>query len=271
MDEAHPHTGRFREALDILSAKLREDEDHLGVSFPYVTGTDGRWRTMLASVSAGYQDKAWSHGNWFCGFWIGLLLAAYLHRGEQDVLGIVAERMRLIAPRADDPNTHDIGFIFHNSAVPAAYVTGDTAYVDLAIRAADRLRRRVITTGRGAYLSSWGPLSDQRGRSSSAIDTMANLPLLYWAAEASGDGSFKLVGETHALATADAFVRPDMSTYHAVEYDVISGERIRGYTFQGFSDEFRLVTWPSLGGPRLCRDRSCDRQGPISRSCRASG
>jgi unsaturated chondroitin disaccharide hydrolase len=70
---------------------------------------------------------------------------------------------------------------------------------------------------------------------------MANLPLLYWAADHADDGSFRLAGEAHAAMTRDAFVRPDGSTYHAVEYDVVTGERLRGYTFQGYADE---SCWP---------------------------
>ena len=78
---------------------------------PYVTAPDGSWRTMPASRSAGYAAGAWSHGNWFCGFWIGLHLAAYLRTLNERHLGWATERMLLVAPRADDPNTHDIGFI----------------------------------------------------------------------------------------------------------------------------------------------------------------
>jgi unsaturated chondroitin disaccharide hydrolase len=37
--------------------------------------------------------------------------------------------------------------------------------------------------------------------------------------------------------TAKGFIRADQSTYHAVEYDTVTGERVRGYTFQGFADE----------------------------------
>jgi len=110
-----------------------------------------------------------------------------------------------------------------------------------AMRAANRLRARLVPTRSGAYISSWGPLNDPRGRSSSAIDTMANLPLLYWATRQSGDASFLYAGEAHARKTAEAFIRPDGSTYHAVEYNPISGERIRGYTFQGYADE---SLWP---------------------------
>jgi unsaturated chondroitin disaccharide hydrolase len=231
----------YREALDLLAWKTAEDERSIGAEFPYVTAPDGSWRTMPASVSAGYSGDAWSHGNWFCGFWVGLLLGAHLHTGEERYLVWAKERMQLLAPRADDPNTHDIGFIFWGSAIPLFHVTGKPHFAALALRAADRLRARLITTRSGAYVSSWGPLSDERGRRSSAIDTMANLPLLYWAASHADDGSFRLAGEAHARMTERAFVRGDMSTYHAVEYDLGSGERTRGYTFQGAFDE---SCWP---------------------------
>ena len=231
----------YGEALDLLGKKLVEDERRLGVEFPYVTAPDGSWRTMPASRSAGYAGDAWSHGNWFCGFWVGLHLAAHLWTGDACHLEWARERMVLVAPRAGDPNTHDIGFIFWGSAIPLFHVTGDPHYASLALRAADRLRARLITTRKGAYISSWGPLADLRGRRSSAIDTMANLPLLYWAADHADDGSFRLAAEAHALMTRAAFVREDLSTYHAVEYDLPSVERTRGFTFQGAFDE---SCWP---------------------------
>jgi len=231
----------YREALDLLAVKIAEDERTIGVEFPYITAPDGGWQTMPASVSAGYAGDAWSHGNWFCGFWVGLLVAAHLHTGDERYLRWAKERMVLVAPRADDPNTHDIGFIFWGSAIPLFHITGAERYAALALRAADRLRARLITTARGGYLSSWGPLSDPRGRRSSAIDTMANLPLLYWAASHADDGSFRLAGEAHARLTREAFIRADLSTYHAVEYDLATGARARGFTFQGAHDE---SCWP---------------------------
>ena len=226
----------FSDALDLLATKILEDEATIGVAFPYVTDEGGAWRTMPASLSAGYAGDAWSHGNWFCGFWVGLLLASHLHTGEERFLALARERMRLVAPRCDDGNTHDIGFIFWSSAVPAHHVTGERWFADLAVSAAGKLRARLIATPAGAYLSSWGPLDDRRGRLSSAIDTMANLPLLYWAADHADDGSFRLAGDAHARMTQGAFIRADGSTFHAVEYTE-AGERARGFTFQGHADD----------------------------------
>lgn len=235
------HRALFSEALDLVAKKTAEDEARIGVEFPYVTAPDGSWRTLPASLSAGYSGEAWSHGNWFCGFWVGLLLAGHLHTGDERLMMLAKERMRLVAQRALDANTHDIGFIFESSAVPGFHITGDSFWSELALTAADRLRARLVTTPAGAYLASWGPIADPRGRRSSAIDTMANLPLLYWAADHADDGSFRHAALAHARMTEGAFVRPDLSTYHAVDYDLATGERRRGYTFQGHGDE---SCWP---------------------------
>ena len=179
-------------ALDLMCVKLIEDEAVLGSEFPYVTAPDGRWITMPASRSAGYDGEAWSHGNWFCGFLVGLLAAGYLHSGDRRLLDLARQRMALVAERADDPNTHDIGFIFWSSAVPLHRITGDEQLRrDRPQGGRAACARAPSRRSRGAYVSAWGPLDDPRGRASSAIDTMANIPLLYWAADHSGDASFR--------------------------------------------------------------------------------
>ena len=254
----------FERAMDLMGSKLLEDERTIGVAFPYVTKPNGAWDTMLASRSAGYDGKAWSHGNWFCGFWVGLLVAAYHRSGETQFLDLARERMRLVAQRAKDGNTHDIGFIFWSSALPLFRATQETAFAELGLEAANRLRSRIVTTSAGAYVSSWGPLDDPRGRASSAIDTMANIPLLYWAAKETGDESFVLAGEAHAEMTERNFIRPDGTLYHAVEYDTGTGVRTRAYTFQGYSDEIFVVAGRWVGGLRFCCDGR--RHGPAKLS-----
>ena len=225
------------EALDLVARKTLADDAQLGTDFPYVTDPTGAWKTLPASLSAGYRADGWSHGNWFCGFWVGLLLVGHLRTRDERFLDKALARMRLVAPRAADPNTHDIGFIFLSSAIPAYRIAAEPWLRDVALEAAAGLRRRLVPTRRHAYLAAWGPLSDPRGRASSAIDTMANLPLLYWAAKETGDASFLVAAEEHAKATRDMFIRDDLSTYHAVEYDLPAGTRRRGFTFQGHADE----------------------------------
>ena len=67
----------FAGVLEQMARKVAEDEPTLGVEFPQLTAPDGSWVLLPASLSAGYTGAAWSHGNWFCGFWVGLLLVSY--------------------------------------------------------------------------------------------------------------------------------------------------------------------------------------------------
>ena len=242
-----PH---IREALDLIAKKTLEDETAIGAAFPYVTRPDGSWDTMSVSISAGYTGEDWSHGNWFCGFWVGMLLTGYLHTGDEKYLQLADDRMVLVAERAGDGNTHDIGFIFLSSAMPFYRITGHARYRDIALRAAEKLRSRLVVTKRGSYVSSWGPMTDARGRAASAIDTMANIPLLYWAAGEADDASFRLAAEEHAKMTMRSFNRDDNTQFHAVEYDTTTGERLRGYTFQGAHDDSywsRGTGWAVMG------------------------
>src|SRR3954451_3405625 len=151
---------QYGEALSLIAAKTFGDDLRLGTSFPYVTDENGRWKTMRASVSAGYTPSGWTHGNWFCGFWVGLLLVAHVHTDDRKFLDLATERMRLVAPRASDPNTHDIGFIFWSSAIPAHRLTGEEWMADVALLAAQNLRRRLVPTHTGSYIAAWGPLDD---------------------------------------------------------------------------------------------------------------
>jgi unsaturated chondroitin disaccharide hydrolase len=241
---------QITKALDLIASKTLADETSIGAAFPYVTKPDGSWDTMSVALSAGYTGKDWSHGNWFCGFWVGLLLTGYLHTGDEKYLKLAKDRMILVEERADDGNTHDIGFIFLSSAMPLFRITGEERYRTIGLRAADKLRSRLVVTNKGAYVSSWGPMTDPRGRAASAIDTMANIPLLYWAAKEADDASFRLAAEAHAQMTMRSFNRPDNTQFHAVEYDTRTGDRLRGYTFQGAHDDSywsRGTGWAVMG------------------------
>lgn len=65
------------------------------------------------------------------------------------------------------------------------------------------------------------------------IDSMMNLPLLYWASEQSGDPRFRWLAEAHADTVAREFIRADGSICHVVEFDPHTGQKLREHGGQG--------------------------------------
>ncbi len=143
-----------------IVALIRRTADSLDEEFPYVTDPQGRWKCLPADQYAGWSGGEWSHGNWFCGFWIGLLWLAFELTDDVDFREEArrwAERMRL---RQDDPNSHDIGFLFVPSFVKGFLLTGESSWRDSALAAA-----RVLAGLVGALRRVQGSRSPGKSRS----------------------------------------------------------------------------------------------------------
>ncbi|MBR2493604.1 MAG: glucuronyl hydrolase, partial [Paludibacteraceae bacterium] len=56
------------------------------------------------------------------------------------------------------------------------------------------------------------------------IDTLMNLPILYWASREIGDDRYKRVAMAHADNAIACHLRPDGSIAHIVEHDRDAGE-----------------------------------------------
>jgi unsaturated chondroitin disaccharide hydrolase len=215
--------------------------------FPHVTD-DGRWRTWPADVYAGWDGDSWSHGNWTCGFWVGLLWLALSRTHDHRFEEWARYFGDLVAPRQRDENTHDIGFIFYPSFALGHSVTGDEKLREPAVRAARTLTTRF--NPRGGYLQAWGPLDHPLARRSTAIDTMMNLPLLWWASRITNDPEFAEIARAHAVTSARYYLRPDGSTYHIYTFDPDTGTGMKGGTYQGANPDStwsRGVTWGIYG------------------------
>jgi unsaturated chondroitin disaccharide hydrolase len=215
--------------------------------FPHVTD-DARWRTWPADVYAGWDGDSWSHGNWTCGFWVGLLWLAFARTRDPRFEEWARYFGDLVAPRQRDENTHDIGFIFYPSFALGHWVTGDEQLGEPAVQAASTLITRF--NPRGEYLQAWGPLDHPRARGSTAIDTMMNLPLLWWASRITQEPKFAEIARAHAATSARYYLRPDGSTYHIYAFDPDTGAGVEGGTYQGANPDStwsRGVTWGIYG------------------------
>jgi unsaturated chondroitin disaccharide hydrolase len=68
------------------------------------------------------------------------------------------------------------------------------------------------------------------------IDNMINLELLFWASKNGGSKKLYDIAVKHAQTTLNNHFRPDLSSYHVVLYDTVTGKKIKGVTHQGYSD-----------------------------------
>jgi unsaturated chondroitin disaccharide hydrolase len=172
-----------------------------GGALPHVTGKDGRWE-LLSPLDA--EDAALTGLPWTGGFVAGQLWLA----GEHERAAVVTDLLR---PRAAQPTTHDLGFLFWPSAVLGLLATGEACHRVLGLRAAASLASRALPSG---VIQVIGALDDPEYRGRTIVDTWPNLLLLWWA-EREGMAEAGDAARAHLEATVPALLRDDGSTFHA--------------------------------------------------------
>jgi unsaturated chondroitin disaccharide hydrolase len=184
---------------------------------------------------------AGSHTGWTTGFWAGQLWlshdltrdAKYRVAGEVHVERF-ADRLR----QKVDLDHHDVGFLYTLSCVAPSRRTENKLARETALAAANQLMTRFLP-GAGV-LQAWSALDDPEQRGRTIVDSLMNLPLLYWTSEQTGNSDYATAATRHAEQVMRHMVRPDGSTYHTFYFDVDSGAPRYGRTHQGHRDE---STW----------------------------
>lgn len=174
---------------------------------------------------------------WTNGFWTGMLWLAweltgkpvYRETAERHVLSF-ADRIE----RRVNVDHHDLGFLYSLSACAAHRLTGSGIGLETGLAAARLLLDRFDPVAN--VIQAWGDMRDPAQRGRMIIDCNLNLPLLYWAAEQTGDRQFADAADRHLAQASKLLVRPDASTFHTFYVDTRSGEPLHGSTHQGFSD-----------------------------------
>ena len=175
---------------------------------------------------------------WTNGFWGGLNLLMYNSTGNEDYLMTAHESERLLdgAFKNIDELHHDVGFMWHILSGANYRLTGDTASKMRNLACASILSSRFILGGN--FIRAWNSPSSSYGGNTlnwTIIDTMMNLPLLYWASEEIGDDRFKRIAMAHADNAIKTHIRPDGSVAHIVEHDRETGELVKTYGGQGYA------------------------------------
>lgn len=191
--------------------------------------------SLPRNIDPGKKD--WNYvgvKNWTSGFYPGILWYAYEYSGNKDILEQAKKFTEPIKEIAySKARNHDIGFMVYCSFGNGYRLTGNETYKQVMLAAADTLAT-LFNPIVGA-IHSW-PYRKEFSHNT-IIDNMMNLELLFWASKNGGDKYLYDVAKSHAQVTMNYIVRPDGSSYHLADFDKDTGEFLKGYTHQGYSDE----------------------------------
>lgn len=190
---------------------------------------------------------------WTTGFWPGMLWLAYEWTGDEKYRRAAELQMESFAERMQqkiDVDHHDLGFLYSLTAVAAYRLTGSESAHALGLEAARTLMNRYWE--KPGIIQAWGSMDDPEQKGRTIVDSVMNMPLLYWASEITGDQTYYNAALRHAKQLQRYFVRPDFTTYHTYYFDTETGAPRFGKTAQGFADEScwaRGQAWAIYGFP----------------------
>ena len=204
-----------------IMAKMSAQCDRIGDKIPYIA-EGGVYREDKAQT-----DIVW----WTNGFWPGMLWQMYHATGEEKYK-VAANGVEDKLDQAFDKYTglhHDVGFMWLHSAVANYRITGNERSLTRGLHAAHLLAGRY--NPRGKFIRSWN--RDRAGWV--IVDSMMNVPLLYWAEDVIDDPRFKYIAMDHVDTVMNNTVRQDGSCNHIIVLDPTNGELLETPGGQGYA------------------------------------
>ena len=209
-----------------VAALVERDPDF----YPMYT-EEGKWR---------HNKEAWTC--WCDGFLPGMMWI-FAKRTEDPKWFELGERYsRPLEHRKMDRDIHDLGFIFFSTYHRWHQLTGEKELDDVVIQAGRTLALRFKE--KGEYLSSF------MGPESLFIDIMANIGIIVYAAQRTGDQALLDVAIKHCLTSRKRLIRGDGSASHEGIFDMETGEFLRQATQQGYRSDScwsRGLSWAIYG------------------------
>lgn len=206
-----------------IDQKLVIQAERLDDKIPYIPDE----QIGLYVDDKGATDPVW----WTNGFWAGMMWQMY-HATGKDIYRKTAEKNEKRLDKAFEIYTglhHDVGFMWLHTAVANYRLTENERSKARGLHAAHLLAGRY--NPRGQFIRSWN-----RDRSGWVIiDSMLNVPLLYWAEKEIGDPRFRYIAEDHVDKVMSHIVRSDGSVNHIGVFDPTNGELIETPAGQGYA------------------------------------
>lgn len=178
-------------------------------------GTDAFPKTYDAKQ----QKPENSSSGWWCsGFYPGTLFYLSEETGNKELYTEGERMLKLLEREQYNVSTHDIGFMMYCSYGNANRIAPQPKYKDIMVNSARSLISR--------FSPVVGCIKSHNRKPDDyvvIIDNMMNLELLFWAAEATGDDTFRDIAVKHADTTLKNHFRADNSLYHGINYDPKTG------------------------------------------------
>lgn len=174
--------------------------------------------------------------SWTTGFWTGEIWLAYEFTGDErlkEAALIQCDSFYERITKGISIASHDMGFLYSLSCVAAYKLTGNEKAKEAALMAADNLT--TMFREKGNFIQSINQ-PDNKLEYRMIVDTLLNLPILYWASEVTGDAKYRDIAVTHFRTTANVLLRTDGSVSQAARFDNETGAHLLNYTRQGYSD-----------------------------------
>lgn len=195
-------------------------------------------------IGTGLDNRLRFSRSWTRGFWPGSLWHAYDLTGSP-MFERWARQATIDNFGAEHADTHDLGFMYELSSASAydhVCTTNTSTSADCkafrrsALTAADSLARLAATNQAVGTI----PIASGGDESDTIVDSVMNLPLLFWASRVTGDASYRDIATRHAHVVADKMVRSDGSTWSSMHNRRSDGAFVEYHTHQGYRDD---STW----------------------------
>ena len=176
---------------------------------------------------------------WTNGFWGGMMWLLYEQTKDEvyKELAIHSEELLDKALAKTERLTHDVGFMWHLTSGAHYRICGDVSAKRKNLAVANALAARFHV--KGGFIRALNEEEYPDGdvsKGMTIIDTMMNLPLLYWASAITKDERYKDIAMVHADTTMHQHLRADGSVNHIVLHDVHTGEMTGTRGGQGFRE-----------------------------------
>jgi len=176
-----------------------------------------------------FNESFYAIDNWTSSFFTGMALLAWRATEEEFFLKQILRlalcyREKVFTHFMD--THHDLGFLYSLYSVGLYKSTGNQEHRRVGLRAAELLALRF--NPQGNFIRAWGRLDEIESRigdgrmrtdNMAIIDSLMNLPLLYWAGNETGDAKFLKIAIRHADMCLKCFIRPDYSTNNIYRFD----------------------------------------------------